>query len=189
MDKTIEQIFKIFNHLAREIQVYIFSGFLISINIFAIDYFFYKSSFYIFIKENSLYIPCIILMYLIGHFALAFYLIILEQKKLDKKIDKFFGYDYKLEPKNYPTIYIKQREAYNHFIERYILLALMRWTISAACFINLLTNIIFIIAKEFYWQFILITVIFLIGTIAFYILTARTESENAARIEALKSIP
>ena len=44
MDKAIEQVFKAFNHLAREIQVYLFSGVVIAVNALIIDYFYYNST-------------------------------------------------------------------------------------------------------------------------------------------------
>jgi len=54
MEKAVEQIFLAFNHIARELQVYFISGVLLMLNIFAIDYFYYDSSFWGAISQNSL---------------------------------------------------------------------------------------------------------------------------------------
>lgn len=186
MDKAIEQVFKVFNHLAREIQVYVFSGLIVASNALIIDYFYYNSTLLTFIRTNTLSIPAAIVLYLLGQFCMAFYYTILELTKLDIKINRFFKFDYSVDSKALPKIYDKNRELYLHFIERYIILTMMRWTISAACFINLLLDIIVIFKKDFHWQFLLTTIIFATGTITFYLLTARTENDYADRINSLK---
>ena len=83
MDKAIEQVFKAFNHLAREIQVYLFSGVVIAVNALIIDYFYYNSTLLAFIQTHNLTIPVAIVLYLIGQFCMAFFYTILEWTKVD----------------------------------------------------------------------------------------------------------
>jgi hypothetical protein len=186
MDKTIEQVFKAFNHLAREIQVYLFSGVVIAVNALIIDYFYYNSTLLAFIQTHNLTIPVAIVLYLIGQFCMAFFYTILEWTKVDKKINKILKFAYSVDSKSLPKLYRINPELYLHFVERYIILTMMRWTLSAACFINLIIDIIVIFNKDFHWQFLLTTIVFGTGTITFYLLTTRTENDYADRINSLK---
>jgi hypothetical protein len=188
MDKAIEQVFKVFNHLAREIQVYLFSGLVIAVNALIIDYFYYNSTFLTFIRTNNLTIPAAIVLYLLGQFCMAFFYTILEWTKLDKKINKSLKFDYSFESKSLPNIYRKNPELYLHFIERYNILTMMRWTISAACFINLIIDLIVLFKKDFHWQFLLTTIVFATGTVTFYLLAVQTENDYADRINSLKDV-
>lgn len=186
MDKVIDQVFKVFHHLAREIQVYVLSGLVVATNALIIDHFYYNSTLLTFIRTNTLAIPAAIVLYLLGQFCMAFYYAILEWTKLDKKINSFFKFDYSVDSKSLPKIYSKNPELYFHFIERYVILTMMRWTISAACFINLLIDLILLFKKDFHWQFLLTAIIFATGAITFYLLSAQTENDSAERINSLK---
>jgi hypothetical protein len=186
MDKAIEQAFKIFNHLAREIQIYLFSGLVIGSNLIIIDYFYYRSSWLTFIQKNNLIVPTAIILYLIGQFCMAFYYMLLELTKFDKKINKCFGFKYNIDSKSLPSLYAKNTELYLHFVERFIILTMMRWTVSAACFINILINIIILFRKSYHWQFFAATIIFAIGAVSFYLLSNKTEKDYAGRIDSLK---
>lgn len=186
MDKAIEQIFKVFNHLAREIQVYLFSGLLIATNVLIIDNFYYNNALLSFIRTNSLTIPVAIILYLLGQFSMAFYYTIIELPKFDKKINLLLGFSYTVDSNALPAIYKKDPELYIHFVERYIILTMMRWTLSAGCAINFLVDIAFLIKKDFHWQFLSTTIIFGIGAIFLYILSIRTEKDYADRIDSLK---
>ena len=186
MDKTIEQIFKAFNHLAREVQIYLFSGLVVGTNVIVIDYFYYQSTLLTFIRTNALAIPIIIVLYILGQFCMALFYAILEWKKFDEKIKKFLGFNYKVDSKSLPQIYSKNPVLYLHFVERYIILTMMRWTLSAACFINFIIDIIVLFKKDFHWQFMLATIIFAISFLAFYLLSLKTENDYADRINSLK---
>jgi len=186
MDKAIEQLFKTFNHLAREVQVYVFSGFVIAINALIIDHFYYNSTLLTFIQTKKLTIPIVVVLYLIGQFCMAFYYLLLEWKGVDKKINSFLGFNYSVELKYLPKIYNNSTELYLHFVERYAILMMMRWLISAACFINLIIDIIILIKKEFHWQLLFATIIFATGFFIFYLLTAKTEKDYVDRINLLK---
>jgi hypothetical protein len=188
MDKAIEQIFKVFNHLAREVQIYLFSGLLVAINVLAIDHLYFQSSLLTFIQKNSLVVPAAIVLYLIGQFCMAFYYVILEMPKLDMKISKFFKFDFQVDSKVLPKLYSKDTEVYIHFVERYIILSMMRWTLSAACFINFITDIAVLAIKDFRWQLLLALIIFASGAFFFFLLTTKTESDYARRINSLKEM-
>lgn len=187
MDKAIEQIFKAFNHLAREIQVYLFSGFIIATNIAIIDYFYFNLSILTFVRNNSLEIPVCVLLYIFGQFSMAFYYVIIELSKFDKKINKLLKISYTVNSKVLPKIYKNDPELYVRFIERYIILLMMRWTLSAACSISFIINIILVFIKPIHWQFVLTTIIFGIAAVFFYLISVRTEKDYADRIESLNS--
>lgn len=187
MDKAIDQVFKAFNHLAREIQIYLFSGLLVATNALIIDYFYYQSTLLTFIQTNSFTIPAAIILYLLGQFCMAFYYTILEWPKLDKRINSFLRLPNNTVDSNcLPKIYAKNSELFLHFVERYNILSMMRWTISAACFINFIVDIIFLFIKDSHWQFILTTILFAISAIMFYVLAVKTEKDYADRINSLK---
>lgn len=189
MDKAIEQLLKIFNHLAREIQVYVLSGFLIAVNILIIDYFYYNLSLWNIIKTNSLEIPAIFILYILGQLSMALYYTIIELPSIDEKIKSILKLDYIIDSTALPSIYKKDPEIYMHFVERYVILTMMRWTLSAACFINFITDIIFLLKKDYHWQILLITLISFVGSIILLLLTTRTEKDYSDRIDSLKDKP
>jgi hypothetical protein len=186
MDKAIEQIFKGFSHLGREIQIYLFSGLIIAVNVLIIDHFYFNSTLLTFIQTNNLTIPVGIVLYLLGQFCMGFFYLILEITNLHEKIKKKLKFNYSFDYKYLPKIYKERPELYNYFIERYNILTMMRWTISAACFINLIIDIIVLIIKDIYWQILMTTIIFTTGSITFYLLSMKTENEYVERINLLK---
>jgi uncharacterized membrane protein YozB (DUF420 family) len=111
---------------------------------------------------------------------------ILESTKIDNKIKKWLKFEYSVDYKSLSKIYSRNPEIYIQFVERYNILTMMRWTISAACFINLVIDLIVMYKKDFHWQFLLTTIVFALGTILFYLLSAQTENDYANRIESLK---
>lgn len=187
MDKAIEGIFKIFNHLARELQIYCLSGILILINCLLIDYFLYNHSLWTFIQNTKdLTIPILIITYILGQLSMAFYYLFLERTKLDEKIKKTLGFTYTENSALLHKIYIENKETYLHFIERYDLLAMMRWTMSASCTISFFIDIPFLLLNPNHWQQLsLIALSFLLSSLLLYILAVQTECDYVKRIEAL----
>jgi len=104
MDKTIEQIFKVFNHIVRELQIYFISGCLILLNIYALDFFYYNSSLFKVVEQRQFIVPLIIVAYVFGHVCMAFFYAIFEWTKWDNKLNKFFGFKYSVESKNLAVI-------------------------------------------------------------------------------------
>ena len=187
MDKTIEQIFRIFNHIVRELQVYFISGLMVILNIYMVDFFYYQQTLYKVFGQKEFLIPGIIIAYVIGHICMAFFYVLFEWKKLDKKINKKLGFEYNVESSILPDIYKKDKESYIHFIERYVILSMMRWTLSAAFFINFLIDLYYTIFKQYYWQVCLQTILSLLTSIIMYILTTKTENDYSDRITSMKN--
>ena len=105
MDKTIEGIFKAFNHIARELQVYFINGLLILLNIYAIDFFYYEGSFWKIVGQRQFIFPAIIVAYILGHICMAFYYVLFEWTKFDKWLNKKFGFDYTVDSAALPSIF------------------------------------------------------------------------------------
>lgn len=187
MDKTIEQIFKAFNHIARELQVYFISGLLVLLNIYVIDYFYYEQSFYKVVGKKEFVLPAIIVAYILGHVCMAFFYVLFEWRKFDVKINKRLGFGYKVESSILPNIYQKDKDAYIHFIERYVVLSMMRWTLSSAFFINFITDSYFVVFREYHWQIFLLMILSFLASISMYILTSQTEKDYSERIQSMKN--
>lgn len=186
MDKLIEQVFKAFNHLVREIQIYLISGGMVILNIFVIDYYYFNNSLSQFISRKQYVLPWIIVAYVTGHICMAFFYTILEWKKLDKKLNKLLGFTHDIKSELLPKIYIKHQDAYRHFLERYVLLSMMRWNMSAAFFINFLINLYFIIFHQYVWQIGLLVGLCLLCSGCLYLLTGQTEKEYSDRINSMR---
>jgi len=188
MDTAIEQIFKVFNHIVRELQVYFTSGILVLSNIYVIDFFYYNCSLFNTINQKQFLIPAIIITYVIGHICMAFFYILLEWRGLDKKLNKLMGFSYIIKSSVLPSIYKKDKEAYVHFIERYIVLSMMRWNFSAAFFINFLIDLSFTIFIKYYWQVVLLTTLSLVVSFIMFVLTSKTEKDYAGRIQSMENL-
>ena len=91
MDKLIEGISKIFSHLSRDIQTYIFAGLIVLANLYIIDETYYSgdTSYKILHSDYSVLI-LIIASYIIGQICLGFYTLILEFWRFDKILYKYF---------------------------------------------------------------------------------------------------
>lgn len=185
MDKTIEQIFRAFNHIARELQVYFVSGLLVILNVYVIDFFYYDQSFYNIVGKKEFIVPGIIVAYIIGHVCMSFFYVLLELTKFDKKLNKRLGFDFNVDSNVLPNIYEKNKESYIHFIERYVVLTMMRWTLSSAFFINFLVDLYFTLFHEYNWQTCLLTVLNFLASVTMYILTTRTEKDYSDRINSM----
>lgn len=186
MDKTIENIFKTFNHIARELQFYFIPGFLILLNIYALDFFYYENSISNLIRQNYFILAIIIIAYVLGHISIGFFYVIIELPGIDKKINKLLKLNYKIESNILPKLFKEDKESYFHFIERYAMLTLMRWTMSASFFIIFLTDAIFLSIKHFIWQICTLTIVSFISSVLLFILTSKTEKDYADRIESMK---
>jgi hypothetical protein len=188
MDKVVEQVFKVFNTLAREIQIYFLGGLVVGINVLVIDHFYYASTLLSFLKSNNLEIPVVFVIYLIGQFCMALYYSIFVWKKLEKKIDSVLGFDYNLNYEFLPKIFLKNQEVYFHFIERYLIQIYRQCTIIMACIINLLIDLFILIFRFYHWQVLLSAIVYLIGAICFYLVASKLESDNTKRVASLKEL-
>ena len=190
MDKTVEQVLKAFSHVARELQIYFIPGFLVLINASAINVYFYGNSYKVIFVYPGIWLVLIILAYVFGHLSIAFYYVTFELTGIEKVINKWLKFNYKLEANLLPRIYNNDKEAYFHFIERYSILTLMRCAMSSAFFITTLTNSFFLYIKPFNDQFWTLTVLCLISSAMLLILTCKTESDYAEKIKSMiDSVP
>lgn len=188
MDKTLELIFRAFNHIARELQIYCFSGFLILLNIYLICIYYYKEATVNFIGQPNFLLVAIIISYVLGHLCMALYYVIIELPGIDKKIDKLLKLSPNFDSTILPKLYKENKEEYLYFIERYDLLTMMRWTMSAAFFINFIFNTIILTLNSFSWQICALTIFSFISSIILLILTSKTENDFAERVESIKTI-
>jgi len=188
MDKLIEQLFKAFNHIAREVQIYFTSGTLILLNIYVVDYFYYDSSLWNIVKQSSFMIPLLIVSYVLGHFSMSFYYVLIEMTHLDKKIRQWL--DLKtVEEHLQPRIFSQHPDLYKHFIERHDLLSMMRWNISAALCINFIIGIIWFIVVASKWQVCLLAIICIVCSILLLFLSLKSEHDLADRINWIRELP
>jgi hypothetical protein len=187
MDKTIEQIFKAFNHIAREIQVYFISGTLILLNIFIIDFFYYKSSIWLHIHNKPFIVPCIVVSYVFGHISMALYYVLLEWTEFDKKMQKRLGLTYAGDEKKLPKFFKDDRETYTHFIERNHILTNMRCTMSSGLFINFLINSTYLL-NNYKWQVCLLLTLSFVSSILIFILSMKSDNEYFKSIDNFKEL-
>src|ERR1039457_1265608 len=170
MDKAIEEISKVFNHLAREVQLYLVPGFIILMNIYAINYYYYNSSMLDIAKQQYYWFAIIVLAYVFGHISMALFYVLIELDRFDKKINKLLGLNYKINSSALPNIYNKNKEAYFHFVERYVILSLMRWTMSASLFVVTITDTVYLVLKPLQLQVLILTFASATSSIILFIL-------------------
>lgn len=187
MDKTLSEIIRTFNHIVRDFFIYFVSGAVVFLNILVIDYFYYEQSFYKTIDSNLLISISLIFCYVIGHICMAFYYTVLEFTGFNQKVQKCKKIDI-TDEKSLPELYKKDVKLYIHFIERYDNLALMRWNLSSAFFINFLITFIYTNFIQNIWQISLLKVLFIIFSIIMYLLYLETEKDYIKKIILLKNI-
>lgn len=181
MDKTIEQIFKTFNHIARELQIYFIPGFIVLLNLSLINYYYNGNSYIQFWQQNYIFIV-IIASYVSGHIVMAFYYALFEITKIEGVLNNWLGLNYTVVSKLLPEIYKADKEAYFHFIERYSMLTLMRTGMFASFFIIYLINVICLYIKPFVIQVWGVASISLVFSVIMFVLTSKTEKDYANRI-------
>ncbi|MCB0708416.1 MAG: hypothetical protein KDC15_03375 [Chitinophagaceae bacterium] len=197
MDKLIEELFKVFSHLAREIQAYVFSGFILLLNIFLIDFIYYDSFLWDAIKGHSfLTWIFVIICYILGQFALALYAFLLEFTRLDlwlqtrifksrfTSINNFTDENTVLDK---ATILKKDERLYFHFIERNVNLTVMRWNFSSAFLLISIVDFIYL-TKEYHCKILIVGLVSLFISWCFLILSIFTQKENADQISKLKTL-
>ena len=193
MDKTIEQIFKAFSHIAREVQIYLISGFLVILNILACEYLNDNLCIFYNVFQKQFIIPLIIIAYVIGHICVAvFYAIryiISKCGKIEEDLKDCIEFKHEANLTILPSLYKKDPKTYTHFIERYDLLNSMRRTMSAAFFINFLVDIIYCITDcECQIQICSLGGVSFLAFACLFILTYRTEKGLADRIDRVNEL-
>lgn len=198
MEQGIAYLAKSFRHLAREVQAYLFSGFIVLTNLFLLDYYYNAANVWGQIKESTIFLLGVFFIaYVIGQFTLAFYCLVLEATELDKKIEGFFFKKRFKGLQNFSdeeTIEEKIRliktnpELYYHFIERDVILSLMRWNYSSAFVIVALINIGFCIFIHCDVYIIVSSLISIFIAFCFLVLHTYTQKENAHQMQKIKEI-
>jgi len=201
MDKTIEQIFKAFNHIARELQIYFLSGFLLLMNLGVIDQIFFNRTIWKYTHLQSLFIPTLIIVaYILGHICMAVYCVALEVTGLDKRINALVPtenkdlHDERIRNLNetlpsLPELFVRDRTAYMHFVERYSLLVLMRWNLSAAFLIMAAMDFLCTISPIFRLYSFVAGVASLAACLMFYVLMLYSERDRRTWIRAFAALP
>lgn len=187
MDKTIEQLSKLFYHLARELQVYFISGLLILLNILAIDFFYYNNSLFLYLNNKPVLIPLIVIAYVIGHICMGFYYLMFELSGIEKAINKFLKINIDLQTDCLPELFKNNKEAYLYFIERYNILIMMRCTMCTSLLIISLTDWCFIAFKFSIWQILIISIFSFLCFIVLLILTLKSEKDYADKIVQMRN--
>ncbi|MFN8296508.1 MAG: hypothetical protein U0T69_09955 [Chitinophagales bacterium] len=202
MDKTIEQVFKIFSHLAREIQTYIFSGLILLLNFHMIDRYYNDCEITKEIMGYDYYIVMLLIVaYILGQISLGFYCFVLEVHSYEERIyaklfkDRYKNVDSATDEvmiRKKGEIFLKNREIYFHFIERNVNLALMRWNYSSAFLMIFLIDLGFGLVGLFFqeWHPIMLIIAFFSFIISAWlmVLHAMTQKENILQLNELKEI-
>lgn len=189
MDKLAEQIFRVFNHLAREIQIYFLSGFVVFAQGLFIDHFYFNGALLLYLNKNDFIWLSVALFYITGQFLMGVYYIVFEMTNLETWINNKLKFNYKIQAKLLPKLYMKDRDMYLHFVERYIILTMMRTTLCSACLISFIINASFLFIVPHIWQTKLLLLISGIGIVVFYLLAIKTEKDYAGRIDSLNDTP
>jgi uncharacterized membrane protein len=194
MDKTIEQLLRTFNHIARELQVYFLSGFLVLLNVGYIDHSYYRGTLWHHVNQQPLFIPTLIIVaYVIGHICMGVYYVLLEKTTLEERARRVLS----LKRENYdavqPSLFQKDQNVYLFFVERYVLLELMRCTLSVAFFLMALMNggccLYWLRLSECNCRTFILAILFFVLSLFLFVLTLVTEKEKSDRIGSLLKPP
>jgi len=185
MENVADQIFKTFHHIAREVQIYFLSGFLVLMNCLLLDSLYFDYSLIGYINLHGLAIPFAILAYATGHFCMAVYYIAFEVTNLERFVKEKLSLGGRINRTALPQLYSRNKEQYLHFVERYVILSEMRATLAAASFLNFVTDVAFTQVIPLKWQLWVASLVFGVSWLAFFVLTCRTDHDYADRVNGL----
>ena len=202
MEKVIEETFKIFSHLARDIQTYVIAGFILLFDFYIIDKTYYSESFSRQIFCSNYFILIIIVAsYILGQICLAFYTFIFEIKMIDKWfynnffVNRFTSSLTETTDENMMAdkgkIFKSNKELYFHFIERDVNLSTLRWNYSSAFLICSIINILYCIFENYEKEILIIAGVSIFISWILLLLHIFTQKETAYQVSKLKdeSIP
>lgn len=198
MDKVIEETFKVFSHLARDIQTYIIAGIILLFDFYIIDKIYYNESFSQTIL-NSDYVILIIIVgaYILGQICLAFYTLLIELTSLDKHLyknvfkERFKDNDNATDEDimaDKGKIFTGNKETYLHFVERDVNLSTLRWNYSSAFLICAIVNFIYCICESFEKEILIIGFVSLFLSCILMLLHIFTQKETASQVSKLKTL-
>jgi hypothetical protein len=161
MNNYIDQILKSFSHIAREIQIYFLSGFLLY---FEIAFLLFKNNFNDFAPPKNgieLILLCLV-CYILGHLIFSLY------SSLELFLSIF------IKPKENLLgdieIFNKFKESYTEFVERYNVLFQMRINLTTTFIILFVICLVFSIDRN-------ITLLNLFAGISMFILVVLTKKD------------
>jgi hypothetical protein len=191
MGKASEQLLKAFGHVAREIQIYFLSGFLILLNVGLLDHFYHNGYLWQHTSQKPLFsVTVVIVAYVLGNACMGFYYVLFEWKGIDTKLNSILGFPDRGITAPEPALFKKDAKLYRYFVERYSLLVMMRWTLSSSFLIMSGMDFASWLVYNSHHR-IIVTATF--GNLAlsacFYFLTQASEQEKLDRIDALNNIP
>lgn len=195
MDKAIEAIFKVFTHLARDIQTYIFAGCILIGNYYLLDQKFQGGEFTETVLQSPYFVGIIIVAaYILGQICLAFYTLI-EISGLEKFLYKRALPKYKVTvPRNKILAnkiksMVKNKDAYIHFVERNNNLGTLRWNYSSAFMLCALMDVCFMLRNHWDGITILNASICLAASILLMVLHIITYHECVKQTRLLFELP
>lgn len=182
----MQEIFKAFRHLSREIIIYIIPGFLLFLDVIIILFVNNSSILKNELFDNFIFWIAIFISYVFGHLSISLSVIL---RKLCCFCNCSNNKNERLEKEI--IIYGKDKDRYEYFIERYNLLHAIRKNITFICLIMSVLNAILLLHSfgfnkcqdsEFYAISIGIA---LIAALLFGLNTLSTKSDYKERIEKL----
>lgn len=185
----MSEVTKTFKHIARDIYIYMLPGFIFIFNLLYIDYLYFDSNTYLYLKANeSLIYIVLISSYLIGHFSFGIFYLIIEKTNCERFFKKLlFKKDFKEDDLQLMNLFKSDISVFEFFIERHIHLSLFRWNFSAALIFSGFINSLFLITIKFSNNLLLVIIIQIIGSISIYILSLKTELDYCTKIETLSN--
>ncbi|NOT52427.1 MAG: hypothetical protein HOP10_14245 [Chitinophagaceae bacterium] len=198
MDKIVEGVSRIFSHLARDIQAYMLAGLVILLNFYILDSTYYSERF----TEEILKIEypfwiVIILSYILGHICLGIFSAFVEIPKFDKWLyKKVFASRFadtqdateEATVKGKWELFKANKDAYIHFIERQVILGIMRWNLCAAFLISSITDLAYLLFKHYDKNILAATIGFFAISVFLMIIHIQTQRENADQIEKVQDL-
>lgn len=183
MKDLTEQLFKIFKHISRDLLFYSLSGFIVILNIAALNFEYWDNTLlntYL-IEDN--WFSIFVISLVIGH-VLRGIILNVEDGENDDSLS------------NELITYIKHPELYEQFIERYNQLFFIRRNLAFAFISNVAINIIVMIVcsfcplccDDFSPIIIGLTIISLISGWRLYCLQKRTKKDMIKRVEVSKKV-
>lgn len=144
MMSGVTKILDLFNHLARDILQYLIPGLFLIGNIFVVDSYIYNSITWEFFADIEMFPIIIVLVsYGLGQFTIGVMYLLVEKTHLERVICKKFGYGETEDIDTEIKVYLKNRNAYEFYIERYNQLYYLRWNLSGVGLIGIFINGIF----------------------------------------------
>lgn len=190
MDKVATQILELFKHLVRDIFAYLVGGLLIIVNILFIDTQFFNKAFYLYVINYDEYLPVIIVLfsYGLGQLIMGFMYLAIELSGIEKYIKKLPRFKYSSDLEDEIFIFIKNKDAYDFFVERYNYLSYFRWSLAGAGLISFLIDVA-ALAKYGYNPIIVASSIFMIVTfLIFLLLHYQTDHDFNSRVKILNKV-